>query len=60
MTQRRVIHGQSQLQLFDQAPPSVALPPAQKIQLSALLESLFLDIADSLVTKEAGDEQDRR
>ena len=60
MTQRSAIPELSQLRLFDQAPPSVALSPTQRIRLSALLEALFLDIAESLVTRETGDEQDHR
>ena len=46
--------------LFDQDQPSVALLPAQKAQLSALVEALFIEITAALATGEAGDEQDHR
>jgi len=59
MTPRSVIPELPQLRLFDQVPPSVTLSPTQMFQLSALLETLFLDIAKSLVVREVGDEQDR-
>jgi hypothetical protein len=60
MTQSSAIPELSQLRLFDQVPPSLALSPTQRTRLSALLEALFLDIAESLVTRETGDEQDHR
>jgi len=49
-----------QLRLFDQDQPCVALLPVQKAQLSALVEALFIEIAEALATGEAGDEQDHR
>jgi hypothetical protein len=47
-----------QLRLFDQDQPRAALLPAQKAQLSAQVEALFVEIAEALATGEAGDEQD--
>ena len=49
-----------QLRLFDQDQPCAALLPAQKAQLSAQVEALFIEIAGALATGEAGDEQDHR
>jgi hypothetical protein len=49
-----------QLRLFDQDQPRAALLPAQKAQLSAQVEALFIEIAEALATGEAGDEQDHR
>jgi hypothetical protein len=46
--------------LFDQDEPRVALLPAQKAQLSFLVEGLFIEISAALASREAGDEQDHR
>jgi hypothetical protein len=46
--------------LFDQDEPRVALLPAQKVQLSSLIEALFIEISAALASREAGDEQDHR
>jgi hypothetical protein len=46
--------------LFDQDQPDAALLPAQKAQLSTLVEAMFIEIAAALATGEAGDEQDHR
>jgi hypothetical protein len=46
--------------LFDQDQPGAALLPAQKAQLSTLVEAMFIEIAVALATGEAGDEQDHR
>ena len=46
--------------LFDQDQPSAVLLPAQKAQLSMLVEAMFIEIAAALATGEAGDEQDHR
>jgi len=58
MKRRNIIPNLAQPLLFDQVQPSVALPPALKIQLSAPLEALFLEIAGALASREASDEQD--
>ena len=50
----------SQLRLFDQEQPRASLLPAQKAQLSAQIEAMFIEIAGALATGEAGDEQDHR
>jgi hypothetical protein len=49
-----------QLRLFDQEQPRATLLPAQKAQLSAQVEAMFIEIAEALATGEAGDEQDHR
>ena len=49
-----------QLPLFAQDQPSVALLSAPRAQLSAQVEALFIEIAEALVTGEAGDDQDHR
>jgi hypothetical protein len=49
-----------QLGLFDQDQPRAALLSAQKAQLSAQVEALFVEIAEALATGEAGDDQDHR
>jgi hypothetical protein len=49
-----------QLPLFAQDQPRVALISAQKAQLSAQVEALFIEIAGALATGEAGDDQDHR
>jgi hypothetical protein len=49
-----------QLPLFAQDQPRVALLSAQKAQLSAQVEALFIEIAGALATGEAGDDQDHR
>ena len=49
-----------QLELFDQDQPCAALLSAQKAQLSAQVEALFIEIAEALATGEVGDEQDHR
>ena len=49
-----------QLRLFDQEQPRATLLPAQKAQLSAQVEAMFIEIAGALATGEAGDEQDHR
>jgi len=50
----------TQLRLFDQDQPCAALLPAQKVQISAQVEAMFIEIAEALATVEAGDEQDHR
>ena len=49
-----------QLRLFDQDQPRAALLSTQKVQLSAQIEALFIEIAEALTTGEAGDDQDHR
>jgi hypothetical protein len=49
-----------QLRLFDQDQPRATLLSAQKAQLSAQIEALFIEIAEALATGEAGDDQDHR
>ena len=49
-----------QLQLFDHDQPHAALLSAQKAQLSAQVEALFIEIAEALATGEAGDDQHHR
>ena len=44
--------------LFDRNEPRAALLPAQKAQLSTLIEVLFIEITAALATGEAHDEQD--
>jgi hypothetical protein len=46
--------------LFDQEEPHVALKPAQKARLTTLVEALLIEIAASIATGEARNEQDRR
>ena len=46
--------------LFAIEPPPVTLPPALKPRLTALVEALLAEIAATLVTGEAGDEQNHR
>ena len=46
--------------LFDRDEPSVALMPAQRARLAALVATLLIEIAVALATGEAGDEQDQR
>ncbi len=46
--------------LFTAKPQSVTLPPPLTPRLTALVEALLAEIAASLVTGEAGDEQDHR
>jgi hypothetical protein len=50
----------TQLRLFGQDQPCAALLPAQRAQLSAQVEALFIEIAEALATEEACDEQDHR
>jgi hypothetical protein len=49
-----------QLGLFDQEEPHVALKPAQKARLTTLVKALLIEIAASIATGEARNEQDRR
>jgi hypothetical protein len=49
-----------QLRLFDRDQPQATLLSAQKAQLSAQVEALFIEIAEALATGEAGDDQDHR
>jgi hypothetical protein len=44
--------------LFAPKPQCVTLPPPLRPQLAALVEALLAEIAASLATGEAGDEQD--
>jgi hypothetical protein len=44
-----------QLRLFDQDQPRATLLSAQKAQLSAQIEALFIEIAEALATGEAGE-----
>jgi hypothetical protein len=60
MTQRIENPEQPALDLFAPEPQCVTLPPALKPRLTALVEALLAEIAASLVTGEAGDEQDHR
>ena len=46
-----------QADLFENDEPHV-VPPALKIRLAMLVEALLLEIAASLATGEAGDDQD--
>lgn len=46
--------------LFALEPPCVKLPVALKPRLTALVEALLAEIAATLVTGEAGDEQNHR
>jgi hypothetical protein len=46
--------------LFDQDQPCATLLPAQQAQLLVQVEALFIEIAESLATGQAGDEQDHR
>lgn len=49
-----------QLGLFEQGLPDVALSPARRQHLAALIEALMIEIAAALATGEAGDDQDHR
>jgi len=60
MKQKGTNRENHQLQLFDHDQPHAALLSAQKAQLSAQVEALFIEIAEALATGEAGDDQDHR
>ncbi len=47
-----------QADLFENDEPHVVPPPALKTRLATLVEALLLEIAASLATGEAGDDQD--
>jgi len=47
-----------QADLFENNEPHVVPPPALKTRLATLVEALLLEIAASLATGEAGDDQD--
>jgi hypothetical protein len=53
-------HASPQPDLFENDQPQVVPPPAQKIQLTTLVEVLLLEIAAALAAEEAGDDQDHR
>ena len=46
-----------QLRLFEQAPPDIALTPAQRQQLATLIEALLSEIATAVASGETGDDQ---
>ena len=50
----------TQLGLFEQGQPDVALSPTMRRQLAGLIEALMSEIAAALATGEAGDDQDHR
>ena len=49
-----------QPRLFDRNEPNIALTPTQRTQLAALVEALLIEIAATLATEEAGDDQNNR
>ena len=49
-----------QPQLFDRNEPSIVLTPTHRAQLATLVEALLIEIAATLATEEADDDQNNR